>query len=82
MGVHKLKTWPQYFKEIKFGKKRFELRKNDRDFKTGDLLELWEYIPEEDIWTQEVCLATVDYILHGGKFGLEEGYVILGLNVH
>lgn len=78
--IHQLKTHPQYFKEVKFGKKNFEIRKNDREFKTGDLLELWEYIPEEGIYTQEVSIVTVEYILHGGKFGLEEGYCIMGIS--
>ncbi len=77
--VHRIKTWPQHFKEVKFGKKRFELRKNDRDYKTGDVLELQEFIPEEQIYSGELCHATVEYILHGPSFGLEKGHCIMSI---
>lgn len=77
--VHKLKTWPQHFKEIVHGKKRFEIRKNDRDFKTYDVLELQEYIPSEDIYTGALCLVRVEYILHGPVFGLEAGNCIMSI---
>jgi len=45
MKEHKLKIWPKYFKAIKKEEKTFELRKNDRDFKKGDVLILREFIP-------------------------------------
>lgn len=43
--THELKTWPEFFEAIQSGKKKFEVRKNDRDFKTGDTLLLKEYDP-------------------------------------
>lgn len=45
MTTHYLKTWPEYFKAIKSGEKKAELRLNDRDFKVGDTLILEEYCP-------------------------------------
>lgn len=30
--IHELKILPKYFDDIRYGKKRFELRRNDRDF--------------------------------------------------
>ena len=45
MKEHKLKTLPEFFKAIQKGEKTFELRKNDRDFKKGDVLILMEFIP-------------------------------------
>ena len=40
MDVHYLKIKPEYYKDIDRGLKTFELRKNDRDFKVGDILML------------------------------------------
>lgn len=43
--THELKTLPVYFDAVKRGDKTFEVRKNDRDFQTGDVLILKEYDP-------------------------------------
>jgi len=43
--IHELKTWPEYFKDVKSGKKSFEIRKDDRDFNKGDVLLLREFKP-------------------------------------
>ncbi|MFP7215891.1 DUF3850 domain-containing protein [Lactococcus garvieae] len=40
MKTHELKLDIKYFDEVKSGKKNFEIRKNDRDFKVGDILVL------------------------------------------
>lgn len=40
MKTHELKLDVKYFDEVKDGNKNFEIRKNDRDFKVGDILEL------------------------------------------
>jgi hypothetical protein len=48
---HKLKTWPPFFKDVLLRKKRFELRKNDRDFRVGDEVILVEYDSEMGIET-------------------------------
>ena len=62
------------------GIKPFEIRKNDRDFQTGDLLKLREYDPEEGKYTGSNCLVEVKYILHGPGFGLEKDYCIMGIS--
>ena len=36
MKIHELKTLPEYFDAVFMGKKNFEIRKNDRDYKVGD----------------------------------------------
>ena len=38
MKVHYLKTIPKYFWEAARGNKPFEVRKNDRYFKVGDIV--------------------------------------------
>ncbi|MGV8956606.1 DUF3850 domain-containing protein [Lactococcus lactis] len=40
MKTHELKLDIKYFEDVKSGKKNFEIRKNDRDFQVGDILEL------------------------------------------
>ena len=46
MKTHHLKTWPSFFQDVRDGTKRFEVRKNDRDFATGDHLVLHEFKPD------------------------------------
>lgn len=43
MKTHELKLDVKYFEDVKSGKKNFEIRKNDRDFQVGDVLELKAY---------------------------------------
>lgn len=38
--VHSLKIEKQYYDDILHNEKRFEIRRNDRGFKVGDILEL------------------------------------------
>lgn len=33
--VHRLKTWPEHFRNLRDGFKTFEVRENDRDFREG-----------------------------------------------
>ncbi|MFT8735673.1 MAG: DUF3850 domain-containing protein [Lentilactobacillus hilgardii] len=40
MKIHELKLDTEYFDDVKSGLKTFEIRKNDRDFKDGDVLAL------------------------------------------
>lgn len=43
MKVHELKLDTKYFEDAKSGKKNFEIRKNDRGYQIGDVLELKAY---------------------------------------
>lgn len=45
---HELKCWPQFFQATREGTKRFELRRNDRDFRVGDELLLKEWDPKAE----------------------------------
>ncbi|MFP4616892.1 MAG: DUF3850 domain-containing protein [Candidatus Paceibacterota bacterium] len=45
------KIWPEYFEQIKSGKKKFELRLNDFEVEEGDTLILREWDPERKEYT-------------------------------
>jgi uncharacterized protein DUF3850 len=77
--IHELKTWPLFFKRVLTGQKNFELRKDDRGFEIGDTLNLKEWDPITNEYTGRTVLRRVTYILRGGEFGLEPGYVIMSI---
>lgn len=54
-----LKSWPKFFQPIIDGIRTHELRRNDRDFKVGDQLNLREYDPKKNEYTGRECLAKV-----------------------
>jgi hypothetical protein len=76
--THELKCWPEYFKAIVCGIKRFELRKNDRDFRVGDTLHLREWDPAFDTYTGNECKVDVLYMLRSDI--LMEGYAVLSIS--
>ena len=73
---HKLKLAKMFFEDVRLGRKSFELRKNDRDYKIGDILELREMDNGEQ--TGRVIEKEITYILEGFA-GLKEDYCILAL---
>jgi hypothetical protein len=77
--VHELKTWSEHFVDLLSGKKTFEFRRNDRDFKVGDTLVLREWSPRVERYSGEQMRLTVSHMLAGPAFGIPEGYVILSL---
>lgn len=88
MKTHELKTWPVYYTELIKYTKRFEIRKNDRDFKTGDILVLQEWNPEGDgYYTGRYMVAEVTYLMQDDKdrpdrvesFGLISGWCAMGI---
>lgn len=76
---HKLKTLPSYYQAVIDGKKRFEIRKNDRYFSVGDILQLHEYDSEWG-YTGRYCHVQVDYIL-SDFIALEENYVAMSITL-
>lgn len=77
--THELKTWNEYFEEVFMGRKTFEVRKSDRHFEKGDILILKEWNPKTETYTGRQLARRVTYILEGGKFGIEYGYVVMSI---
>jgi ASC-1-like (ASCH) protein len=76
MKIHELKTWPEFYEAILQGRKTFEIRLNDRDFKVNDLLVLKEYEPIPGVFTGRKTLREVSYVT---TFGQRPGWVVMGL---
>lgn len=73
--VHKLKILPEYFSAVLSGKKTFELRKNDHDYKVGDVVELQEYT--ENRYTGRAVEGVISYVLKScSEYGLDDSYCI------
>lgn len=88
MTTHVLKIQTQYFNDIILGIKRFEVRKNDRNYQIGDYLELHELAKEQPFahmgsqrseinsYTGRVITVKVLYILKDFS-GLVKNYVVM-----
>lgn len=81
--THELKILPEYFEAVTSGRKRFEIRKNDRNFKVGDVLDLKEvnYLHDTSIsdlllYTGDSYKAEITYIT---DYAQKDGYVVLGI---
>lgn len=75
--THYLKIKPRYFDDIILNHKRFEVRKNDRDYNVGDLLILREFDKYGDYTGRDIH-ARIVYILDSFTPILD--YVVLGLD--
>ena len=78
-NIHELKTWKEDFEEVFMGRKTFEVRKNDRNFQKGDILILKEWDNEKQEYTGRQMARGISYILNGGQFGVENGFVVMYL---
>lgn len=77
--THDLKTLPKYFKDLNLLKKNFEFRKNDRNFKVGDILNLREYDDTTLLYTGNWIKAKITYILNNEEFLFLDNYVIISI---
>lgn len=85
--IHTLKTAGTAWDAIKRGEKRFEVRRNDRFFQTGDTVRLrrldenshsYSTPAGERFGTMDIDFR-IGWMLHGGQFGIEPGYVVFQL---
>lgn len=76
--VHEIKLASSYYDDVTSGRKRFELRKNDRGYRVGDRLRLLEFANGK--FTGRTIDADITYLLKDYT-GLMDGYCILGIAV-
>ena len=82
MKIHVLKLHEKYYFDSLTNCKTFEIRKNDRDFKVGDILKLVRVINSGGdgrlYVTSQAHYKQITYILDNPEY-LQDGYVCLGL---
>ncbi len=77
MKIHTIKCIPKYFNLVKSGEKRFELRKDDRDYEVGDAVILEEWDDIDSKYTGHVLLIPeIDFIFKDVHEGLHGGHCI------
>lgn len=85
--IHTLKTVATVWDAVSAGEKRFDVRRNDRFFQRGDIVRLRRIDEDGRTYSQPLghMYGTRDldfrigWMLHGGQFGLEPGYVVFQL---
>ena len=93
--THELKTDGAYFDAVARGDKAFEVRYDDRGFQRGDYLKLLKHDPSSNLQHRpylsgdrpvfvheaDYVDAEIEYILTGGRLGIEPGWVVLSIRV-
>lgn len=81
--VHELKVWPEFFEPLADGRKPFEIRRNDRDFRSGDKLRLQEFVPVDALedhpdgyYTGREVDRVVTYVTDWEQ---RENFVVMGI---
>lgn len=79
--IHELKSWPMFYEPVRTGAKKFEIRKDDRGYKIGDILYLKEYVPDEDRYTGRELVAAVTYLMPAfPELGVMAGYCVMSID--
>ena len=75
----KLKTLPQYYDRVYEGQKKFEVRKNDRDYQVNDVyfLEYYNPLDANDTRPNNIPIL-ITYVLSGGQFGIDKDHCVFG----
>lgn len=85
--VHSMKSWTHLYQAIASGQKTHDLRKNDREYVIGDIIELKEFDFVKGEYTGDTCLVEITYITSSetpcafSSSVLENGYSILSVKL-
>jgi hypothetical protein len=88
MRTHVLKTWPEPFQAVLDGRKRYEIRRDDRGFAVGDVLTLVEWDPTRRERPYEYKArgetgrdvhVRVTYLTPGGAWGLPAELCVMSI---
>lgn len=89
MKIHQLKTDSTVFQASWEGKKSFEVRNNDRDYKQGDMLVLMETLASGEAmkdgaslrFSGRMLISVVSYVLYGPVYGLADGWCMMSTDI-
>jgi len=74
---HELKTDTEVYQAVEKKLKTFEFRLNDRNFREGDMVTLWEVVGPDAIKTgRYIGPLEIIFVLRGGKYGLPPEYCV------
>lgn len=74
---HDIKCHPLHFLPSAEGRKQFEIRKNDRNYKVGDTVTMHEYEYDHgDKWTGRIVSGRIVYL---DDFAQQPGFVVFGV---
>jgi ParB family chromosome partitioning protein len=77
--VHRIKCAVEFYEDLRLDVKKFELRRNDRDYRKGNILIIEEFDVAKGQFTGRSCQREVTFILYGPMYGLKEGYCIMSI---
>ena len=74
---HELKIETQYYNAILRGEKKFEIRKNDRNFRVGDTIELRPWNSARKVFLASPAIQRK--ILYITDYAQKDGYVVFSI---
>lgn len=80
--VHRLKIESRFFDALWDGSKTAEIRKNDRNFKVGDLLYFTQQVDicvSYGLSSSRSMATQITHIVEGKEYGIRKGYAMLSL---
>lgn len=80
--IHELKLESEYFPMVGEGIKTFEIRKNDRDFRVGDILRLREWVKSKENGDYDSGGFIDAEVLYITNFKQVDDYVVMAIKVH
>lgn len=83
MKTHVLKIHATFFSRLAVGEKKFEIRKNDRDFRSGDIVEVREVVPATEASAEglvETGRSARYFIGYMSDYEQKPGYVVWSVN--
>lgn len=80
MVLHHLKVWPRFYDALADGSKRYEVRKNDRNFAVDDVLVFHLWDPDTATHLDSPILYAKVLGIAEDLPGLMKGFVIMDIS--